>query len=428
MRLLVLFVVLLVLFGCKKSKENTLPEAERIPYREYRTERWYKAYALNQLDSAQVLIEKRLAAFPHEIPTLPSYAEVLIRRQMLDSALTIVDSVLTIDPGNGYGYKLKGDIYYLKRFRDSTITVEEYAQHYRKATEVEPEYGKAWEMLFTVSEERGDTALSKQCLRQLSQRNFYTKTTLRRIELVLAKLPKDAILITNGDLEYFPARLLQSVLGFRRDVVVLNSALLNSRFHFEYARRKGLFASVTEEEFKTYRTFKFGREFKGRSFALINKLLYTFDKGELKRPICFITLPTQTFMQPVMPRLKYRGFTREIQAKGSAFDMNADSLAHFFRSLNPEDFSEPAVGAQETSPVLLASRYIRNIDFHLIMPGILAVDNYMQQGRIPEAKAMIQDMKMFLDAVKSNSEQSKKMVKAYESRVIRTESGEKVVQ
>lgn len=449
MKQLLFLSLLLFVLGCsgngssKDGEGSRLKEKKvtRLSYDEYRTEPWYKAYALNQIDSACILIEKRLAKHPRELPTLSAYAEVIFRKRrldlrsvdrdsalsfrkkMLDSTALILDSVLAIDPNNGHAYKLQGDIFHIKRDMDRAHIVKECARAYKKATEVEPTYGRGWEALFAVSEELGDDSLAKKALTELSKRGFYTSTILKKNELTLASLPKNAIWITNGDLEYFPTKVLQSVFNMRPDVLVLNYSLLNARYHIDYAREKGLFPTVTEEEFEQFVRFKFGRDYKGRAFALVNKLLSDFDQNIHQRPICFVSLPVSSFMKPVLPRLKYRGFIREIQPNGAALDMNADSLALFFRTLKSEDFIEPAVSEQESSPVMLSARYVRKIDFHLIMPALIAVDNFMQQGRVSEAKALIADMKTFLTAVNSNHEHSVKVIKSYEERILKIEAG-----
>lgn len=62
---------------------------------------------------------------------------------------------------------------------------------------------------------------------------------------LLRSCEQDALLFTNGDNDIFPLWYLQTVEGFRRDVLVINVSLLNCKWYVLHLRDNGLFSSNT---------------------------------------------------------------------------------------------------------------------------------------------------------------------------------------
>jgi tetratricopeptide (TPR) repeat protein len=65
---------------------------------------------------------------------------------------------------------------------------------------------------------------------------------------VLKSCPPNAILITNGDMDTYPVWYIQEVLGFRKDVLVVNRSLLNIPENVFYLKKKGLPVNLSEDE------------------------------------------------------------------------------------------------------------------------------------------------------------------------------------
>jgi tetratricopeptide (TPR) repeat protein len=70
---------------------------------------------------------------------------------------------------------------------------------------------------------------------------------------LLASVPTDAILITNGDNDTFPLWYLQWIRGFRTDVLVANRSLLNNLQNVEYLKTRGLPITQTAQELENLR-------------------------------------------------------------------------------------------------------------------------------------------------------------------------------
>ncbi|MEO0215487.1 MAG: tetratricopeptide repeat protein [candidate division WOR-3 bacterium] len=103
-------------------------------------------------------------------------------------------------------------------------------------------------------------------------------------ENILKSAPQDAILITNGDNDTYPAWYLQEKNGFRRDVMIINRSLFNSKGYVKYLVKNGLPLEMTEEEIDSLKPKKENGEIISVSEQLIKKLI-----NKNKRPVVFST-------------------------------------------------------------------------------------------------------------------------------------------
>ncbi|MCR9153402.1 MAG: hypothetical protein NXI09_04775 [Bacteroidetes bacterium] len=81
-----------------------------------------------------------------------------------------------------------------------------------------------------LSKLAGQNSLANQFLQQCD----FNPALLSFGKNLLRSVAKDGILFTNGDNDTYPAWYCQEVLGFRKDVSVINLSLLNAPFYFNY--------------------------------------------------------------------------------------------------------------------------------------------------------------------------------------------------
>ena len=94
---------------------------------------------------------------------------------------------------------------------DSTWT------HNRRAVADDPKNGDAWLSVWKHAVARGDSAWERRSLETLSRIGFFTGAALAYNRWQLERLPANAVLLTNGDMDTFPSVVLQGALGVRRD-------------------------------------------------------------------------------------------------------------------------------------------------------------------------------------------------------------------
>lgn len=66
---------------------------------------------------------------------------------------------------------------------------------------------------------------------------LYDDYLLHSARNILTSCPQDALLIVNGDTDYFTTLYLQVTEGFRRDIIIANSSLLQLPVYYDYMRR-----------------------------------------------------------------------------------------------------------------------------------------------------------------------------------------------
>ena len=100
---------------------------------------------------------------------------------------------------------------------------------------------------------------------------------------LLNSAPANAVLITNGDYDTYPAWLLQEK-GVRTDVLIVNRSLLNLKDYARFLKGHGLPLLITEKEIEELKHIKEDGRFWKISDQLIEKLL-----NQTSRPVVFST-------------------------------------------------------------------------------------------------------------------------------------------
>lgn len=100
---------------------------------------------------------------------------------------------------------------------------------------------------------------------------------------LLNSAPANAVLITNGDYDTYPAWLLQGK-GIRADVLIVNRSLLNLKDYARFLRRHGLPLDISEQELDGIRHRKADDKFLTISDQLLQRLL-----KQTSRPVVLST-------------------------------------------------------------------------------------------------------------------------------------------
>jgi pentatricopeptide repeat protein len=163
-----------------------------------------------------------------------------------------------------YGETAEGHVNVGQAYRYADEAKEVWLDHYKRAVELDPEYARAVDLygcqLYHNSKDPGKKAEAAQMLERarnldpgypeilyslysvycceqrledawdvahdIYRRGFIPTPIQDYGYNMLAGLPRDAVLITNGDNDTYPPVSLQAGLGHRTDVVVLNQSLL----------------------------------------------------------------------------------------------------------------------------------------------------------------------------------------------------------
>lgn len=100
---------------------------------------------------------------------------------------------------------------------------------------------------------------------------------------MLNSAPANAVLITNGDYDTYPAWLLQGK-GVRADVLIVNRSLFNLKDYARFLKRQGLTLAISEQELDQIKHVEEDGKFLTISDQLIQRLL-----KQTNRPVVFST-------------------------------------------------------------------------------------------------------------------------------------------
>ncbi|MBU0742235.1 DUF2723 domain-containing protein [bacterium] len=143
---------------------------------------------------------------------------------------------------------------------------------------------------------------------------------------LMAGLDPDSIVFTNGDNDTFPLWYLQEVEGFRRDVTVVNLALINLPWYIKQLKRADppLPCSYTDEEVEKMRAIRYEDPDTGRQETIYVKdyMVHNIIEQSLgRRPVFFAVTIPQENMHRYFDMLQMEGLAYRFTGK-----RNADGL------------------------------------------------------------------------------------------------------
>jgi hypothetical protein len=98
--------------------------------------------------------------------------------------------------------------------------------HAARAVECDPEDGNAWLVYWDAAALRGDGAAEAAAQRRLGEMAFFSAPVLEFARWTLNAAPRDAVVLTSGDEEYYPLRVAQTAGGIRTDVLIVRTTHL----------------------------------------------------------------------------------------------------------------------------------------------------------------------------------------------------------
>lgn len=106
--------------------------------------------------------------------------------------------------------------------------------HAARAAECGPEDGNAWLTYWDAATMRGDADGERRAQQRLGEIRFFSPPVLEFARWTLNAAPRDAVLLTSGDDEFYPLQVVQTALNVRTDVIIVRTTHLNVP---AYARR-----------------------------------------------------------------------------------------------------------------------------------------------------------------------------------------------
>ncbi len=336
----------LVTLGCSEKKDPALEDGVRV-------------FLENDLDAAEPMLAAAAEGDPENADARAWYAECLRRL---------------------------GEIFSPQLSSWDRVNADSAWQHFMQAVEADPGDGNAWSSVWVHSMRLGDADMEHAAAVAMIESGFLTPSVLAYNRWQLEHLPPNAILITNGDMDTYPAVALQELEGLREDVAVINLSLLNLPW---YVRNRAAkydiplpFAGDELDRLERYRGID--GEIVNRSDQIVAGWLEMQRLRRLDRPLCAaVTVSGFDFTRDAVSRMIYCGSYYEYMPRSPRRDAAIEEIARNLSTVKPEHFEGPFASTTDRSPVRRSQtdRIARNVTSAMLR----YVDLLARDGRMDEA-------------------------------------------
>jgi hypothetical protein len=151
-------------------------------------------------------------------------------------------------------YPANPTLLYLKAMQSCGTHIDMEARELlERATRLDPSYMDPWFGLVGIYMDQNDEENTDIALRHLLEGAVIYEDIMDYNYNMLMGLGKDAILITNGDMDTYPGWILTRILKHRADVTIVNRSLLNTDWYPIYLIDRGLPNFITKSSLEEFR-------------------------------------------------------------------------------------------------------------------------------------------------------------------------------
>jgi hypothetical protein len=358
----------------------------------------FQYYFSNDLHRSQKCFYSYLESQKDDIAAKLYLAENERRLENVDESIRISREVLATDSCNDVALGIIGNSLN-PQYGNKAGSYDSSWKYLTKSIKCNSGNGDSWLSIWILSFyfNKSDTAYS--ALKNLSDSRFFTPKVMAFNRWLLDFLPDSAILLVNGDMDTYPASILQSMENIRKDVAIVNASLLNLKFYFKYVTgyyNIPLLFNEKEIERLDYRD-KTRSNVETISDQIIQKWVFGFNDKKIKRPVCFSSTLSNQYLEPYKSNLFYKGpfFQYSNQIETLTFDTTA--VERSLQNINYKDFSGPDISESDISPVRRNGARKFGQEYNLLETGIWLASVYAQSGKKQKALAMTRWLAEFQD-------------------------------
>lgn len=374
---LILSALLFSFIGCAKKSGGDLDTALTL-------------YRQNKLNDALPLFEKAALDDSTNAEILCWLAETYRRLNLKDAAVQAAHKALTIDSCSSFAYTVLADALNPMYGAWDQASEDSSWSCLMKAIACDSTDGNAWLSVWSQSIKWGDPDLEKRSLQALISTGILSPGILAYNRWVLQNLPQDAMLLTNGDMDTYPAVAVQEVEKFRPDVAVVNYSLLNTTWYDRYIRDKfNIPLPYSDTELEQVQAFS---DTSGKVTTIASQIMSGWlamrQKGTLKRPVAIAaTVSDLSFATDSQDHLCLMGPYKLWLPQPATTDLDTAAVRKSLLSINPDDYTATLASIKDRSPVRYstADKIVTNITALALQYSRKLID----AGRKQDALAML---------------------------------------
>ena len=333
--------VLLILAGCGR-KEPTVLEQGLALYRQ------------NQLEQALPLLQQAAGELADDARAHAWLAETHRRLGQKQQAIRAARRALELEPCHSFAHDVMAAVHNPTYGQWPGADPDSTWHHLMAAAACDSSDGNVWTGIWVEAIRRNDPGLADRAARRMYDTAFFAPALLAYNRWMLHHLPQNAILITNGDMDTYPAVALQESENFRSDVVVVNRSLLNTKWYARFLRdHRGLALPVEDALLDGLQPY---RDEEGRTMLVADQIIRGWmqqrQEGQFGRPITIsVTVGKRMFDHDTRDHLCFFGPFHSWYPVPASSPEDVSMLQACLSGVEPDDFSGPWVSEADRSPV-----------------------------------------------------------------------------
>ncbi len=310
----------------------------------------------NRVEQSVPLFRNAVSAEPSNPHGYAWLGEALRRTGDLEGAVTNARRALELAPCHAFAHTVLASAYNPQYKAHEAAHADSVWSHLTEAIECDPDDGNAWLSLLFEAVQRGETQWEGSAARALVETGFLADPTLAYTRSALRALPGNAVFLTAGDLDTYPAIALQVAEGVRPDVAVVNLSMLNLPWYARTLRdRHGVALALDDAGLDAFSPIP---NPDGQPLTLADTIIRSWRtaaaNGSLGRPLAMAITAGDTTRFPGPGRFASGGFYYLVHPADGMRMVNPGFVGRGLDSLGIDQLQGRGVSSQDRSPVRVA--------------------------------------------------------------------------
>jgi len=383
--LILTFAVIAVACGSSDSSTATLEDGLAL-------------FRQNKMEEAAPIFESLASREPDRAEPYVWLAETYRRLRQNERAVKIAGIALELEPCNTMAHTVMADASVPPAAVSDLAGSDTSWTHLLAAIDCDPTDGNVWESAWGLAIRRDDPGMMRQSVRRMAETGFLTPAALAFGRWLVATLPDNAILITNGDMDTYPAMAVQEAQGLRPDVAVVERGLLNMPWGMRFYRdHLGVPIPLPDSDLAAL----------GPSRTEDGDLVHPADRifahwvqdqrdGSATRPVALAATVYRDFFDQVEDDLQYAGPYWRVVGRPLEQPRDTVALRASLAAIVPGDFVGPWVSDQDYSPI--RGMTTRNLARSVTHSALVYAEELREAGRRDEALTTVNWAEQFEDS------------------------------
>jgi len=300
-----------------------------------------------------------------------------------DEALKSAQQSLRLEPRNSFAHLVIAEA--LFPYGGGAADYDTVWYHIDQAVACDSTDGNAWQMMWAKGIFKADLPLFHKVLRKMVETGFLTDAALAYGRWELQCLPPNAVLLTNGDMDTFPAQAVQVTERLRPDAVVIERGLLDTPTGRRFVRDElGVHLPYDEGEFDSPdRSPDAAGETPSASRRILAGWIDRRTRGAFTRPIAFAPTVQESYYKEYRDHLLYSGPFLLWQPESVSVAVDTAVVRLSLDHIDPGAFSGPWVGDNDRSPVRRV--YTKNLAGNITHMALAYAGELIESGQLRQA-------------------------------------------